>query len=91
MRLLIQVCGNNELSWEEEWLEELKSRCAQLGLSCEVKVDDCHDLCTECVMYPYLILGRKVLMTEDLEQLKEQVLQELIRLSEEQGTAGGGP
>ncbi len=71
--LRIEICGNNELSWEEEWLEKVRELCCRYGFVPEILTDDCHDLCTECVRYPYLIIDRHVLMAETMEQLYDKL------------------
>ena len=71
--LKIEICGNNELSWEEVWLEKIRMLGRQRGLEVQIDVDDCHDLCSECVMVPYLIVDRHVLMAETIPELYQRL------------------
>lgn len=71
--LIIEICGNNELSWEEDWLEKIRWLCRRYGFEPQTTTDDCHDLCSECVQFPYLIIDRHVLMAETIEQLYEKL------------------
>lgn len=75
--LLIEICGNNELSWEEEWLEKIRRLCRQYGFEPQTATDDCHDLCSECVRFPYLIIDRHVLMAETVEELYDKLARHL--------------
>jgi len=84
--LVIEICGNNELSWEEEWLEKMRNLCRRYGFEAQTMTDDCHDLCTECVMFPYLIIDRHVLMADSVEQLYEKLE---AFLQQRRPTAGG--
>ena len=84
--VVIEICGNNELSWEEEWLEKMCALCRQYGLAPQTRTDECHDLCSECMSFPYLIIEGRVLTGDTIEQLYEK-LEEYLKTS--QGFAGG--
>lgn len=72
--LKIEICGNNELSWEEAWLEKIRRLGRQRGFEVQIDVDECHDLCSECVMYPYLIVDRRVLMADSVPELYQRLV-----------------
>lgn len=85
-RVVIEICGNNELSWEEAWLDKMRSLCRRHGFEPQTVTDDCHDLCSECVMYPYLIIDRHVLMADTVAELYEKLA---AYLQKKRPSAGG--
>ncbi len=87
--LKIEICGNNELSWEEAWLEKIRMLGRQRGFEVQIDVDDCHDLCSECVMFPYLIVDRHVLMAETISELYQRLVTYLDEKSGEAPKRGG--
>jgi uncharacterized protein YuzB (UPF0349 family) len=75
--LTIEICGNNELSWEEGWLDKIRMLGRQRGLEVQIDVNECHDLCSECMMYPYLIVERHVLMADSIPELYQRLVKYL--------------
>ncbi|OUM88095.1 MAG: hypothetical protein BAA01_13890 [Bacillus thermozeamaize] len=75
--LTIEICGNNELSWEEGWLDKIRMLGLQKGLEVQIDVNECHDLCSECMMYPYLIVERHVLMADSIPELYQRLVRYL--------------
>ena len=80
MRIEIEICGNNELSWEEDWIERMKEAAVQKGFEPDVMIDDCHNLCGECMISPYLLVNGRFVTGDSPESLFERYLQVLEEL-----------